>query len=540
MLSKPRGDQRWATIGHLLADAASRHEDRPAVVYRDQRVSYAQLHAEARGVARGLIGAGVARGDRVAIWAPNGLRWLEAALGAQLAGAALVPINTRYRGSEAAYILGRAEPHALFVAGGFLGNDYLGMLEDAGYAFKRLPLVVDVGDGHGVRAVGWSDFTDVVASVSEEILEGRLAQLDGSDLSDIMFTSGTTGHPKGVMTTHAQNLRAYFDWSRLAGMREGERYAIINPFFHAFGYKVGWLASLMHGMTMYPHAVLNVPELLDQVEAEQITLLPGPPTLFSMILDEQQQTPRDLGSLRLAITGAASVPATLVKRMFSELGFERVTTCYGMTEGTGIATITRAEDDLQTVAETSGRALPDVEIQVVDDAGTAVGPGELGEVLLRGYNTMQGYLGAKQQTAARVDADGWLHTGDIGRMDERGNLSVTDRKGDMFVVGGFNAYPAEIEAVLLDHPAIAQAAVIGIPDQRLGEVGLAFVVIRRGLAPTADEITAWTRERLANFKVPRAIEFVTDLPRNATGKVLKGELRTIARTLPPPLATTQR
>jgi acyl-CoA synthetase (AMP-forming)/AMP-acid ligase II len=232
-----------------------------------------------------------------------------------------------------------------------------------------------------------------------------------------------------------------------------------------------------------------------------------------------------MSSLRLAVTGAAVIPVELVRQMRDVLGFETVITGYGLTEACGIATMCRHDDDPETIATTSGRAIPGVEVQVVDDDGKQVGSGDAGEVVVRGYNVMLGYLGEPSETAATIDADGWLHTGDIGVMDERGYLRITDRKKDIFIVGGFNAYPAEIENAILANDAVAQVAVVGIPDARLGEVGAAFVVPKAGKTVDPDRLIAWCRERMANFKVPRKVEVVDALPLNASGKVLKYQLR---------------
>ena len=521
-----RGDQRWRTTGHLLADAATQWGGRNAIVDVDRTLTYAQLAANAQKVSAALLRRGVATGETVAVWAPNGWRWVVFALGAQMAGAAIVPMNTRYRSREAAHIVRTTRPKALFVHQGFLDNDYLGMLRSEGIGADAVPTIVTAG---AESECPWDDFMD--EGGADPGVANRLSSLQGSTISDVMFTSGTTGVPKGVITTHSQNLRAYFDWSRFAGFKTAERYAIVNPFFHAFGYKAGWLTSLMHGLTIYPHRVLSAEPLLDQIERERIEVLPGPPALYATMLTSPQMGRRDLSSLRLAITGAASIPPVLIRRLFSDFGFERVSTCYGMTECSAVATVSRSDDDIETLTASSGRALPDVEVVVMTEDGVAPAPGALGEVWIRGYNVMQGYLEASAETAQRIDAAGWLHTGDIGRLDAQGNLAVVDRKGDMFIVGGFNAYPAEIEALLAEHPTIREVAVIGVPDERLGEVGAAFVVAAANSFPDPQELMAWTRDRLANFKVPRVIWVVDALPRNATGKVLKGDLRSLAERL---------
>jgi acyl-CoA synthetase (AMP-forming)/AMP-acid ligase II len=516
----------------VLSARAPQLGARAAIVDVDRTLTYDELLTEVRGVAAAFLARGVERGDRVAIWAPNQWRWVVAAIGAQLAGATLVPLNTRYKGIEASYVLDRTEPKVLLMVGRFLGEDYPRLLADAGWGPPASTTVVMIDDS----ATAGTTFRELLAGgrlIDDDAVTERAAQLGPDDPSDVLFTSGTTGRPKGVVTDHGQNLHAYYDWSTLAGMREGDRYAVIPPFFHAFGYKVGWLSSLMHGMTMYPHASLDVDVLTRQIAEEGINIVPGPPTLFHTLLDREAEI-AGRATLRLAIIGAATIPPVLVRRMKEELGFERVTTCYGLTEATGVATISREEDPLDLVLTTAGRAVPDVEVAVLDEGDPEPRQVGGGEIVVRGYNIMRGYLTASGLGPAPVDASGWLHTGDVGTLDERGYLRVTDRKNDLYVVGGFNVSPAEVEKTLAEHPDVEQVAVIGVPDQRLGEVGMAFVVARQPGRADADLLIAWCRTRLANFKVPRLVRFVTELPRNATGKVVKGELRRQAGVAPPP------
>jgi HIP---CoA ligase len=413
------------------------------------------------------------------------------ALGTLRAGGVLVPINTRYKGAEAAYILERSRARLLFTVTGFLDTDYPSMLRAAGVDIPMILL--------GERMDG----------------DAELPAVGADDLSDVMFTSGTTtGEPKGVMATHSQTLRVFDVWSRQVGLAEGDRYLVVNPFFHTFGYKAGILAALMRGATLVPHAVFDADSVLRRIAEERITMLPGPPTLYQSLLNHPALAEHDTSSLRLAVTGAAVVPVELVRRMRDDLGFHTVLTAYGLTEATGVVSMCNPDDDLDTIARTCGRAIPETEVRIVD-----------GEVLVRGYNVMRGYLDDPEQTAEVIDAEGWLHTGDIGILDERGYLKITDRKKDMFICGGFNAYPAEIEQSLLAHPAVAQVAVVGVPDERLGEVGMAFVVPVSGQEVDPDELVGWARERMANFKAPRSVEVVDALPVNASGKVLKHELR---------------
>jgi acyl-CoA synthetase (AMP-forming)/AMP-acid ligase II len=340
-----------------------------------------------------------------------------------------------------------------------------------------------------------------------------------------MFTSGTTGHPKGAMSTHAQNLRVYEVWSEVVGLREGDRYLIVNPFFHGFGYKAGWFASILRGATIVPMAVFDVPAVMAKVQEEHITFLPGPPTLLFGLLEFADRDQYDLSSLRTTVTGAAVVPVELIKRLRSEMTFETIITGYGLTETSGTVSMCRYDDDPETIANFSGRAIPDTELKVVGPDGQEMPANEPGEIVTRGYHIMVGYFGDPEETAETIDADGWLHTGDIGIMDERGYVRVTDRLKDMYIVGGFNAYPAEIENLLLGNEKISQAAVIGVPDERMGEVGMAFVVPRPGATVDPDEVVAWSREHMANYKVPRYVEVCDTLPVNANGKVVKFELR---------------
>ncbi len=522
-----RGDLELGTIPRMLRLVAARFGGRAAIVDGDVTLTYAELRARVREVTRALLGLGVAPGDRVAIWAPNAWEWVVVALAVHGAGGVLVPINTRWKGSEAAYVLGRSGARVLFTVKGFLGVDYVAMLGAHRAALPALRAVVGMRgewpDDAGVTSLG--ALVAMGGQVSEEDGERRAESVRPGDLCDLMFTSGTTGHPKGVMSTHAQTLRAFLDWADVVGLREGDRYLVVPPFFHSFGYKAGWLASLMVGATVVPQAVFDVEAVLARVAEERITVLPGPPTLYQSILAREDRGQYDLSSLRLAVTGAAVIPVALIHRMRRELSFETIITAYGLTEACGVSTMCRRGDDAETIATTSGRAIPGVTVRVVDGAGREVPRGEPGELLVSGYTVMAGYFEDPLETAAAIDANGDLHTGDIGVMDAAGNVRITDRKKDMFIVGGFNAYPAEIEGALLCHAAIAQAAVVGMPDDRMGEVGVAFVVLRPGERVTEDEVVAWSRERMANYKVPRRVVLVEKLPTNASGKVLKGELR---------------
>ncbi|MFE0047969.1 AMP-binding protein [Streptomyces albireticuli] len=540
-----RGDLEFMSVPRLVRTAAARYADREAVVEGRTRIGFAQLAGRVERAAAGCLAAGVEAGDRVAVWAPNTLDWIVASLGAVSAGAVLVPVNTRLKGAEAVEVLARTRARLLFVTGTFLGTSYVAALRRAagraagqgsegGPGPVRGPLpglpelreVVVLADDAPAEFRTWKEFLAAGESQPGWAVRARANAVGPDAPSDIMFTSGTTGEPKGVVVTHAQTLRAFGAWCDLAGLRRGDRYLIVSPFSHTFGYKAGVLACLMRGATMVPQSVFAADTVLANATTERISVLPGPPTLLQALLDHPGRAAHDLSPLRLVVTGAAVVDGKLVERLRSELGVPTILTAYGMSEATGVITMCRRGDPPEAVAASSGRALPDTEVTVVGADGKALPAGEPGEVLVRGFQVMAGYFEDPEATARAVDEDGWLHTGDVGVLDADGYLRITDRVKDMFLVGGFNVYPAEVERLLSRHPGIAEVAVVGVPDGRLGEVGKAFVVRGRDArALTEDAVIGWARREMANYKVPRTVEFVTALPRNASGKVLKRALR---------------
>jgi acyl-CoA synthetase (AMP-forming)/AMP-acid ligase II len=537
-----RGDQTWRSIPQLALDAAERFGPREGFVDGALRLSFTEMADAAVDSTRAAL-AGLRRGDRAAIWAPNSLEWMLAALGVMGAGATIVPVNTRFKGGEAAYVLERSGAVLLFTVQSFLGVDYVAMLRETGAELPvREIVVLDRGvDGASTQRTAdttpWHDYLARGAAISNADATTSMLAVDGEDISDIMFTSGTTGRPKGVLTTHSQNLRAFVDYTGSIGLREGDRYLIVNPFFHAFGFKAGWLACLLRGATAIPLPVFDLDVVMQTIERERISVLPGPPTLLHGILEHPTRRDHDLSSLRLTVTGAAAIPVELIRRLRDEKLFTDVLTGYGLTETSGLVSVSHRDDSAEVTASASGRVADGIAVKVVDDDGREVALGETGELLVRGYNVTQGYYGDPDETARTIDAHGWLRTGDIGTVDGDGNVRVTDRKKDMFIVGGFNAYPAEIENLLLGCDAIAEVALVGAPDERLGEVGVAFVVARPGHDTTPESVIAYARAHLANYKVPRHVQLVDALPVNASGKVLKIELRERARSLLAPRPT---
>ncbi|MCV7201157.1 fatty acid--CoA ligase [Mycolicibacterium peregrinum] len=508
----PLAGQDRRTVPAVLDRVAEQFSDRDALVSDHKSLTYSELRAHVRQAAAAMIDLGVEPGDRVAIWSPNTWHWVVACLATHYAGAEMVPLNTRYTASEATDILARTEAPLLIASGEFLGSDRASELDREALPALRHIVRVPIEKQDGT----WDEF--VARGSGPDALEkvdARAAAVQPDDVSDILFTSGTTGRSKGVRCAHRQSLDGSAAWAECGQVTSTDRYLCINPFFHNFGYKAGILACLQTGAALYPVLTFKPEQVLKTIAEQRITVLPGPPTIFQTLLDHPTRADYDLSSLRFSVTGAAVVPVVLIERMQSELDIDIVLTAYGLTEAAGFGTMCSADDDAVTVATTCGRPIADFELRLADS----------GEVLLRGPNVMLGYLDDPEATAAAIDTEGWLHTGDIGTLDARGNLTITDRLKDMYISGGFNVYPAEIEQVLARLDGVAETAVIGVPDERLGEVGKAFVVLKPGVTLDEADVIAYAREHLANFKAPRSIEFLDVLPRNPGGKVIKPVLR---------------
>ncbi|MCV7400223.1 fatty acid--CoA ligase family protein [Mycobacterium fragae] len=497
------------TIPAVLDRIARDLPDHNALVTPDRTLTFAGLRNEVRRAAAAMIKLGVGAGDRVAIWSPNTWHWVVACLATHYAGAAVVPLNTRYTAAEATDILARTGAPLLVAMGEFLGADKVTALDRGALPELRhiVRVPVDADDGT------WDEF--VAGGSDLQAADARAAAVNPDDVSDILFTSGTTGRSKGVLCAHRQSLAGSAAWAACGKVTSDDRYLCINPFFHNFGYKAGILACLQTGATLIPQLTFDPEQAMRAVAEHRITVLPGPPTIYQSLLDHPARDDYDLSSLRFAVTGAAAVPVVLVERMQTELDIDIVLTAYGLTESNGFGTMCRADDDAVTVATTCGRPIADFELRI----------GDRGEVLLRGPNVMLGYLDDPQATAEAIDPAGWLHTGDIGKLDAAGNLQITDRLKDMYICGGFNVYPAEVEQVLARLDGVLDCAVIGVPDDRLGEVGRAFLVTRPGCELDEQAVIAHARQYLANFKAPRSVRFVDTLPRNAGGKVVKPVLR---------------
>ncbi len=518
------------SVAQAVIEKAGEIPDRIAVVDGNVQITYAALVEQVGEAARALLAAGIGPGDRVALWAPNSARWIVAALAVQSVGAAFVPINTRYKPAEAAYPLSFTGAKLMFVANGFMGVDgeaAVGLAVEAGVQALR---IVDI-QAPDDAARSWENFLSEGRSVSEARWRAAVEAVAADDVCDIMFTSGSSGRPKAVPHRHGATLRQTRNTVAENGNLEGDRYLIVNPFFHVFGYTGGWLPALLVGATVYPMPVFEVDAVLELIQRERISYFPGPPTIFHSILEHPRLNEFDVTSLRLSLTGASDVPVELIHRMLDELTFERVIQAYGMTE-CGTATYTLPNADPETVATTIGVPCTDLEVRIVGPDNEPLPANEPGEIAVRGYAVMSGYLDDPGATAEAIDADGWLHTGDRGVCDDRGNFRILGRIGDMIIVGGFNVYPAEVEEALRQHPDVEDAAVIGVPDARMGQVACAFVIGRQSdegrYLIDADELIAWSRDRIANFKVPRYVENIDVFPLTGSNKVSKVDLRELA------------
>lgn len=457
---------------------------------------------------------------------PNCTAWVEVGIAAACLGAVAVPISTRLKPSEVSYILKKAPPTIVVAIGEFLGADYTTLIDQK--TFPQVRAWFRVGNGSD----DWTDWDKALSVVptdgfNDVIASARAIQSD--DIAEIMFTSGTTGFPKGAMLRHGQIVRAYQLWAAKLKIRSDDRYLIIAPMFHSFGYKAGVIAAIAAGAAMYPLAIFDAAAVLEIIETHKITVTGGPPTIFLALLAENKTAERDISSLRSIGTGGNIVPPEMIRALGRDASVTTIVNAYGLTESTALVTMTDPGDDPERIAQTAGTAIEGVEVRCADPGDNPVPAGQVGEIQCRGYNVMAGYFEDEAATHQAITPDGWLKTGDAGFLDALGYLRITDRIKDMYVVGGFNCYPAEIERLIMEYGQIDQVAVVGVPDERWGEVGRAFVVPKNGVTFETAPFLAWCKQKMANYKVPSDVQVVAAIPRNAMGKVQKFLLRTNER-----------
>jgi fatty-acyl-CoA synthase len=515
------------TIGANLAQTAARHLDREALVDcpSGRRWTYSRLESWARQVARGLLAQGVAKGDRVGIWSPNCPEWVAIQYATALIGAILVNVNPAYRTSELEYVLRQSGVRLLVSATVHKTSDYRGMVEEVAPSLPCLTEVVFIGDQT------WDGLEAASTRVSESKLDAAGATLAFDDPINIQYTSGTTGFPKGATLSHHNILNNGFFVAELLGYSEADRVCLPVPFYHCFGMVMGNLGSTTHGSTIViPAPLFDPAATLKAVEQERCTSLYGVPTMFIAELGVEGFARYDLTSLRTGLMAGSPCPVEIMKRVQSEMHMGEVGIAYGMTETSPVSTQTRADDDLDRRTSTVGRAMPHIEIKIVDPAtGLVVPTGAPGEICTRGYSVMLGYWEEPQKTAEAIDEAGWMHTGDLAVMREDGYVNIVGRIKDLVIRGGENLYPREIEEFLFGHPDIEDVSVIGVPDARYGEELMAWIRMRPGAAPLdASGLREFCTGRIAHQKIPRYVKIVDAFPMTVTGKIRKVEMRQIS------------
>jgi fatty-acyl-CoA synthase len=534
---------RWMprTIAQQLDLTAAEHGHREAIVAGGRRLTWTEVRDAARGLARGLMAVGIQQGDHIAVWLPNQPEWILTWFAATYAGAVVVPVNTRYKTEEVRYILGQSEARMLVMRESFLGIDYLAMLHDlcpglpetggGGAALPGLRSVVLAGSAPpGART--FAALKSSAGDVSEQELDERAASVDPEDRTIIVYTSGTTGHPKGAMHGH-RILRNECSIAEYLDIDAESRALGHMPFYHVAGGFSAVLPALITGSALVLMERWDPTEALELIERERISVLGGTPTQFIDLLRHPRRGQLDLSSLRTGWIGGATNPRAVIEGVIGEIGMKGLLPVYGMTETTSVTTYPHPDDPLEVRLSGKGAPISDFEVKVIDTkSGAELDAGGKGEICVRGHVVMQGYYNDPEATGASIDPDGWFHTKDLGVLDEKGYLSITGRVSDMFIVGGSNAYPAEIEAALSEHPDIVQACVVGAPDDRLGEVGYAFVECRPEAAVTEQDIISFCKGRLANYKVPRRVMFLSSWPQTATGKVQRFRLKEMAAERP--------
>jgi len=522
------------TIGVCLADTIARRPDAEALVVRHQdiRLTYAEFGREVERVARALLAVGIQTGDRIGIWAPNCAEWAYVQFAAARIGAILVNVNPAYRAQEMAYALNQSGVRLLISASSFKTSDYLQLISDVRAELPQLECVVVTGDRQiGVAGdLSWDEFLVTGEAVNAAALRARESALDCHDPINIQYTSGTTGNPKGATLTHHNILNNAKMVAETLRYTSADRVCIPVPLYHCFGMGIGNLGCVVSGATMvYPAPSFEPLATLEAIEQERCTSIYGVPTMFIAQLEHADFPRFDLKSLRTGIMAGSPCPIETMKRVITEMHAKEVCIAYGMTETAPVSFITRPDDSVERRVSTVGTVATDVEAKVIDtETGETVPVGKPGEVCTRGYLVMRGYWKDPQATADAVDAEGWMHTGDLGVMDEHGYLNIVGRSKDMVIRGGENLFPVEIEQVLFTHPAVAGAQVIGVPDQRMGEELMAWIVLREGMTAGEDDLRTFCRANLAHFKTPRYWKFVTEFPLTVTGKVQKYRMREIA------------
>ncbi|TCN27193.1 fatty-acyl-CoA synthase [Mesobacillus foraminis] len=529
------------TVGGLLADRAQEIPDHEALVYTDRglRYTYREFNDLCEQVAKGLITLGIKKGENVAVWASNVPEWVSLQFGTGKMGAVLVTVNTNYRSSELEYLLRQSESTSIFLIEEYRGNSYIDTIyelcpelktaEPGKLQSKRLPMlknVIILGETKYNGAFNWSDVIKMGEQVSTCELQEVSASLEPDDVINMQYTSGTTGFPKGVMLTHTNLTNNAFNIASCMKLTDEDRLCIPVPFFHCFGCVIGTLAAVSVGATMVPVQEFEPETVLRTVEKEKCTALHGVPTMFIAELNHPNFEKYDVSTLRTGVMAGSNCPVEVMKKVMSKMNMTEITICYGQTESSPVITQTRTNDPVNLRVESVGRALPNVEVKIVEP-GTDQGlpPNVQGELCTRGYHVMKGYYKNPEATREAIDEEGWLHTGDLAVMDEKGYCRITGRLKDMIIRGGENIYPREIEEFLYTHPKVLDAQIVGVPDKIFGEEVMAWIILKEGETATAEEIKDYFKGKISRHKIPSHIFFTDAYPMTASGKIQKFKLR---------------
>jgi fatty-acyl-CoA synthase len=531
------GDTLAAIVDRIEAEYPANE----AIVSGEQRIDYKTLMHRVNSMADALLKMGVKKGDKVAIWMSNIPEWVYAHFACIKIGAPLVPLNTRYRVHELEYILRQSDTTTLFMMHRFIKTDYIPMIyelcpelkdcEPGDLKCAKLPLLKRVIIVSEQSHSGMLAYYDVLKSGEDYASSGAVKKaqeaVEPEDTYVIPFTSGTTGFPKGVVTTNYQYSRIMEAVSNRFQMTGKDRILVVSPFSHNMGNMTGMLLGACNGACIVPMEQFDPGEGLRLIDEEKVSKFTGSPTMYIMMLDHADFPKRDTASIKASVIGGADVSPDLVRTIMDKMGIKDLISAYGLTENTGVSTMSQPGDPPEVVANTAGKLIfPDCELAILDpDTGKELPRGAQGEICSRGFYVMKEYYKLPEETEKAFNAEGWFRTGDLGTMDEKGYIKVTGRLKDMFITGGVNAYPAEIESFLMTHPKISMVAVTGVPDRRMGEVAMAFVKLKENESATEEEVIKFSREKMANYKAPKYVKFVDDFPMTATGKIQKFVLK---------------
>jgi fatty-acyl-CoA synthase len=529
------------TIGRLLEEKAELQGERDAVVYSDRnlRMTYKEFDLHCRKAAKGLMGLGLQKGEHMAVWSTNTPEWLTTQFATGKMGAVLVTVNTNYRTAELEYLLKQSDATTILLMEQYRDASYIDMLyeicpelkdcQPGNLESKRLPAlknVIVLGENRYSGTYSWGDILRMGESVEDTELDERMSGLHPDDVINMQYTSGTTGFPKGVMLTHSNIVNNGYNIAQCMKLTNEDRLCIPVPFFHCFGCVLGTMACVSVGAAMVPVQEFNPETVLQTVQNERCTGLHGVPTMFIAELNHPNFDQYDLSSLRTGIMAGSNCPIEVMKGVIERMGADEITIAYGQTESSPVITQTRTDDPIELRVETVGRALPNVEVKIVQPGTDEEVPfGVQGELCTRGYHVMKGYYKNEEATAAAIDSDGWLHTGDLAIMDENGYCRITGRLKDMIIRGGENIYPREIEEFLYTHPKVLDVQVVGIPDEVYGEEVMAWIILKEDQEVSADELREYCKGKISRHKIPRYIEFTDAYPMTASGKIQKFKLK---------------